>query len=147
MISKKKQEIARLLGMSEKTYREWEKVSTNLLKFEENIGSDLSYKFRMAVDTIYTNKKIMISNSDLGKVVTLPLQKQIEIANKFIENPKEIRNIWKEYFPQKTKITIELNEKINNLITRQAKEKGLSKSEYASQLVMLMTMCIEEDKK
>ncbi|WP_409069900.1 hypothetical protein ACFLKB_12050 [Clostridium sp. FAM 1755] len=145
MISKEKQALARKLGMSEKTFREWQKISDALLQFEDNIGADLANKFRSSVDTISTNKKIMVSNKDLAMVVTLPLDKQIEIAEKFIENPKNMRKLWKGYFPTKTKITIEVNEITNELLEKQAKEKGLSKNKLASQLVMLMTRVIEDE--
>ncbi|NMM64377.1 hypothetical protein HBE96_17290 [Clostridium sp. P21] len=145
MISKEKQSLARSLGMSEKTFREWRKFSHNILEFQKNIGDELANKFNRSVDSIEKNKKIMLSYKELGKVVTLPLDKQIEIAKKFIENPQNMRELWKEYFPIKTKITIEVNEITNKLIEKQAKEKGLSKSDYSSQLVMLMTRVIDQE--
>lgn len=146
MISKQKQELARMLNMSEKTFREWEKLSDNLLEFERNIGVELSDKFRKSVDIVEHNKKIMVTNSDLGKVVTLPLNKQIEIAERFINNPTKMKEIWKEYFPQKTKITIEVSENINKLLTQQAKDKNISKKEYTSQMITLLSRCIDQDK-
>lgn len=146
MISKTKQELARKLNMSDKTFLQWEKYTNNMYEFFNNIGTELSTKFETSYNLIHNNKKIMISNKEMWKVVTLPPDKQIEIAKEFIENPNNMRNIWKKYFSVNTKITIEMNKRTNELLEKQAKEKGLSKKTYASNILMLILRVIDGNK-
>jgi hypothetical protein len=45
-----------------------------------------------------------------------------------------------------TKITIEMNKRTNELLEKQAKEKGLSKKTYASNILMLILRVIDGNK-
>nr|DAV95514.1 MAG TPA: hypothetical protein [Caudoviricetes sp.] len=139
MISKERHEIAQLLNMSDKTYTEFSKLADDMKIVRKNVGEELYWRFTYTYDDI-EKTKYSVSMKNLRRVVTLPPEKQKQILQEFIENPKNMRKIWEAYLPQNIKTTIELDSDTNNKITELAKENGLSKTNFISMLLTEFTM-------
>jgi tRNA nucleotidyltransferase/poly(A) polymerase len=144
---KTQKQIADMIGINEKTLREYLALAYNFEALKANIGEELSSKFEKVFDNVSQNKKKKISNDAISKMVTLPIELQKELVLKVIENPENSKDIVSEYINSisEIKVTVTLPNDVNEHYKKKAEAVNKSKTEYIEMLLRLIAKSDDEE--
>lgn len=137
---KTRKDLATMLNMNEKTFREYLQLAHDFEILKNNIDEEIFSQFEKVFTEICQNKKKKISNDALGKMVTLPLEMQKQLTKEVVEKPERAKEIVSRYIKSlsEIKITVKLPFEINEFYKTKADQVGRSKTEYIESTLRLI---------